>query len=292
MRLRPSAVDDHDAVLRVLAERDLVDFGVPDFTASLLFDQWRSRGFSAEADAVVADDGDGVIGYAAVFPPGDLAFVHPAREGEGVGASLLRWAETRARYRGMFRQRVASRNASGRALLESAGYRRVRSVCFLGWDGKPALPVHPLPRGVELEAIDLDRSAAELHDLDLLAFSENADYRAETLEEFCDEHLSNPDVHRPSSRIARRGGQPLGFILCRQSGARGYVDLLAVTPAARRVGLGRALLCHALGALAADGARDVGLDVASDNPRALGLYRSLGMQDRHEVVVYEKAVGT
>ena len=290
MRLRPSAVEDHDAVLRLLAERDVVDFGEPDFTASLLLDQWRSRAFSAPDHAVVVEDGrEGVIGYAAVFPPGDLVFVHPAREGEGVGTLLLHWAERRARYRGTFRQRVAGQNGSAREFLESAGYRCARSVCFLGWDGQPPLPPHPLPPGIVLEAIDPDRDAAELHELDLLAFSENVDYRAETLAEFCDEHLSSPDLHRPSSRIARRDGRPQGFVLCRSSATRGYVDLLAVAPAARRVGLGRALICHALSTLAADGAPAVYLDVASDNARALRLYRNVGMQSRQEVVVYEKA---
>ncbi len=95
-------------------------------------------------------------------------------------------------------------------------------------------------------------------------------------------------MHRPSSRIAQRDGQPVGFVLCRRSESRGYVDLLAVAPFARRAGVGRALLCHALSTLADEGTRDVWLDVASDNPRALALYRGVGMHDRHEVVVYEK----
>jgi ribosomal protein S18 acetylase RimI-like enzyme len=49
-------------------------------------------------------------------------------------------------------------------------------------------------------------------------------------------------------------------------------------------------LAHALHTLRADGAQEVRLDVASDNPRALALYRGAGMTERHEVQVFEKPV--
>lgn len=289
MRLRPSTDDDREAVLRLLAERDQADFGEPDFTASLLLGQWRSREFRPSEDAVVAQDTSEVVGYAAVFPYGALALVHPAREGEGIGTALLHWTEERARPRGTFRQRLASRNRSAVAFLESVGYRRARSVHYLGWDGQPELPLQPLPDDIALYAIDVVHDAATIHALDALAFSQNADYRAESLEAFCDEHLSDPNLHLASSRIAREAGQPAGFVVCRLTAGQGYIDLLAVAPDARRRGLGRALLCHALSTLAAEGADEIRLDVASDNSGALELYRSVGMRDRHEVVVYEKA---
>jgi mycothiol synthase len=291
MTLRASAIDDQGSVLRLLADRDLADFGRPDFTAPLIMAQWRSQNFVPAQDAVVVEDGSDILGYAAVFAPGDLVFVHPEREGEGIGTQLLSWAEERARPRGTFRQRVAASNHSGRSFLESARYQRVRSVCYLAWSGEPELPTHSPPDGIALEPIDFDRDSRELHELDMLAFSQNPDHQEEPFEAFRSDHLSDPDVHQTSSRVARQHGRAVGFVLCRRSENLGYVDLLAVDPASRRTGLGRTLLHHALRTLASDGAPEVCLDVSSDNHRALNLYRSVGMSDRHEVVVFEKAAG-
>lgn len=290
MRVRPSTSQDQDAILRVLAARDQEDFGEPGFTAPVLINQWRLRDFDPSRDAVVAEDDSDILGYAAVFDVGDLAFVRPDREGEGAGTALLQWAEERARPRGTFRQRLAGTNRIGRAFLDAAGYRCVRSVHCLGWDGQPALAPRPLPEGITLAPLDADRDARELHQIDALAFSANRDYHEESFEAFVDEHLSTSDLHGPSSVIARQAGRGVGFVVCRRSGDEGYVDLLAVVPDVRRRGVGRALLVHALSTLAGAGATESRLDVASDNPRALRLYRSVGMAERHEVVVYEKEV--
>lgn len=267
-----------------------MDFGEPGFTAGLLLDQWRSRSFSPASDAAVVENGDAMLGYAAVFQPGDLAFVHPAREGEGIGTRLLRWAEDRARPRGIFRQRVAAANGSGQAFLEASGYRRVRNVLCLAWSAHAPTPAEPLPEGINLEPVASEQDARDLHRADRLAFAQNPDYEPELFEAFFDEHLSHPDLHPASTRIARHGDQPAGFVVCRKSGPMGYIDLLAVAPAHRRRHLGRFLLAHALHTLRADGAQEVRLDVASDNPRALALYRGAGMTERHEVQVFEKPV--
>ena len=54
---------------------------------------------------------------------------------------------------------------------------------------------------------------------------------------------------------------------------------IGVTPAARRGGLGRALLARAARELSATGADTIFLDVAADNLPAIALYRALGFSD-------------
>jgi [ribosomal protein S18]-alanine N-acetyltransferase len=66
---------------------------------------------------------------------------------------------------------------------------------------------------------------------------------------------------------------PLGFILCRALAGEAEILTLAVVPAARRRGLGRALVEAAAGAAALAGAEALFLEVAEDNPAALDLYR-------------------
>lgn len=63
-----------------------------------------------------------------------------------------------------------------------------------------------------------------------------------------------------------------GFILWRSAGGEAEILTLAVDPAHRRAGLGRALTLAAIGAAANEGAKVMFLEVAADNPAAIALY--------------------
>lgn len=67
-----------------------------------------------------------------------------------------------------------------------------------------------------------------------------------------------------------------GFILMREVAGEAEVLTLAVAPAARRQGLGRALLAAALVECARRGVQSVFLEVAADNLAALDLYKAAG----------------
>ena len=70
-----------------------------------------------------------------------------------------------------------------------------------------------------------------------------------------------------------------GFILARAIAGEAEVLTLAVHQAARRSGLGRALVEAAAGVASAAGAAAVFLEVAVDNPAAIGLYRAAGFEE-------------
>jgi ribosomal-protein-alanine N-acetyltransferase len=67
-----------------------------------------------------------------------------------------------------------------------------------------------------------------------------------------------------------------GFILWRTAGGEAEILTLAVDPAHRRAGLGRALTLAALKAAAEGGSKVMFLEVAADNPAAIGLYEKVG----------------
>jgi len=73
------------------------------------------------------------------------------------------------------------------------------------------------------------------------------------------------------------GGALAGFILCRLIAGEAEVLTLAVRPAARRRGIGRALLEAAL-VLAQPTAETMFLEVAADNPAAVALYEGAGFE--------------
>jgi [ribosomal protein S18]-alanine N-acetyltransferase len=105
-----------------------------------------------------------------------------------------------------------------------------------------------------------------------------------------DVHAAAFDAPWPADDILRfaegRGGFALaieddgalaGFILCRLIAGEAEVMTLAVRPAARRRGIGRALLEAAMG-LCAPRATAMFLEVAADNPGAVALYAGAGFE--------------
>lgn len=94
------------------------------------------------------------------------------------------------------------------------------------------------------------------------------------------------------SRVAWVRGRAAGAVIarwCQPSGhARvGYVGSTGVRPQFAGRGLGRALVAAALDALADAGCAVVTLEVAPENARALGLYRSLGFTEVRELLSWE-----
>jgi ribosomal protein S18 acetylase RimI-like enzyme len=83
--------------------------------------------------------------------------------------------------------------------------------------------------------------------------------------------------------VARAGEALAGSVMAGFDGHRGWVYYLAVAPAHRRAGLGRALMAAAEAWLEARGAPKVQLMVREDNDAAIGFYQALGLE-RQKVV--------
>jgi ribosomal protein S18 acetylase RimI-like enzyme len=77
---------------------------------------------------------------------------------------------------------------------------------------------------------------------------------------------------RAHLRVVPARGAIDGYGCFGRSGPAGYVQRLAVTPAAEGDGLGRSLLCDGLRWLHAHGAQRVYVNTQDDNARALDLY--------------------
>lgn len=71
-------------------------------------------------------------------------------------------------------------------------------------------------------------------------------------------------------------GPPLGMVLARAVAGEAEILTVAVTPPARRRGVGRALVEAAAGLARQAGAQDLFLEVAVDNAAAIALYEGLG----------------
>jgi ribosomal protein S18 acetylase RimI-like enzyme len=286
-------LEDATAVLAVLVARDVADLGVPDFTLEDLRHEWQAVDLDLSADArVVVEDGE-IVGYAIVRRRGVMAAVAPDREGRGIGTRLLRWAEQRERERRSPRHRQwAVPGSSSQRLLNAAGYQPVRGYWRMSRRLDGSVQAIGAPSGVNLRPLELDCDAATICALHAASFAANADFHPTTVEQFCDEHLYVHDLDVELSCAAEHELEMVGFLLARRWRAEGvgFVDLLAVVPNQRRRGIATAMLSRAFVGFADAGLAEAQLGVASDNPRALGLYERVGMKARFRIETHERPV--
>jgi ribosomal-protein-alanine N-acetyltransferase len=91
--------------------------------------------------------------------------------------------------------------------------------------------------------------------------------------------LASPDVLCLVGSVSDdSGGIMGGMLIARKAADEAELLTLAVAPACRGSGLGRALLEHAVSALREAGAKTLFLEVDEGNEAALALYRKLGAQ--------------
>lgn len=91
------------------------------------------------------------------------------------------------------------------------------------------------------------------------------------------------------SFIARDAGRLVGVVLAGTDGRRGYLQHLAVAPAYRRQGLGRALAQRVIAALGAAGIAKCHLFVRVDNQDARAFWLRLGWTLRDDVTLMSLA---
>ena len=79
--------------------------------------------------------------------------------------------------------------------------------------------------------------------------------------------------------FAELEGERIGQIGFVEDGSLLYLRAFGIVPARRRRGYGRRLLATTLHQMLAEGRRRFALDVATDNKKALALYRSCGFRE-------------
>jgi mycothiol synthase len=285
------------------------DGGLPD-AASVAF---ARRMFLSGPGAAWRDDGDALIAAAALGPERDgritaAGAVDPAFRGQGIGRRLLDWTVAAAAGRPLligteslskpaerlyaryglhqvFAELVMRADLPGPVTgglaqdrLPQDGRRQDgRRQDGRRQDGRPqdGRPQGgPLPAGLELRTwpgAEADFFAA--YDA---SFRDRPGFPGWTMQEWLDWTADDEDF-RPDLCLlaADQSGAPAGFVTV----GGNWIVQAGVVPAWRRRGLGAALMQAAMTGIAAAGFGSCWLTVATNNPGAISLYRTLGFAE-------------
>jgi mycothiol synthase len=139
-----------------------------------------------------------------------------------------------------------------------------------------AVPEPVWPAGVTVRTLDgSDAMLADWNDAYNQSFAEHYRYIPSPLEHVR-ELAAAPGFHPDGIVLAYRDAQVVGFCRTEQHGTRGEISTLGTSPAARGIGLGRALLRWGVRWLEANSPGAITLLVDGQNDGALSLYKSEG----------------
>jgi mycothiol synthase len=298
IELRPPRADEAEAVTQLIAACDIAEYGAPDIELDDVLVEWRRPGFDLEQDAVVAVEDGRIAGYSAVTRSGHVdVYVDPEQLGRGIGSRLLAWSEERAAERLtpgqslLLGQPVASVNSAARSLLESAGYKPVRTYWRMvaALEGPPPSPTWP--EGVRVRTFDRERDDRAVHTLIQESFGDNERHVPESFEEW-EAGMIDREAFEPGLWfVAESEGKVVGAVLCPAYEEDGWIRQLAVSRDWRRRGLGTALLYQAMAEFHRRGRKELGLVVDSWNRTgAREMYERAGMRVNREHLRYEKEI--
>jgi ribosomal protein S18 acetylase RimI-like enzyme len=264
--LRPATPGDRAALLALVLAEDAAYSG-----AAAVSTEEAGAFLDGFAPGVVFDADGRPRGYAAVSEGGGtLVLVDPADDPGPALDELVAWL----REQGADEVHAYAADARRIAWLEARGYRHRRSAFDLERGGDPPPASALWPPGVAVERHRPGPEDAAVHALIYLdaAWTEVPGHTARSLDAW---RASVTSADR--GWVARRDGRPVGWVVGRVFGdGRGWIDQLAVARSERGIGLGRALLLHALDDLRAHGATMFALGVQGANEAAVGLYRAAG----------------
>ena len=254
--------------------------------------QGRPEDVALHIDEFMAYEGDRLVGYLGVncfggpgTPPEAMGMVHPDYRKQGIFRALHSLAVSEWRRRGVKTALLLSdgRSSSGKEFVKTTGaiYHHAEyemylrdEAAFAGW-----------PEGgvVFRKATNLD--AGEVA-------RQNAIYFGEELGsgEGEESEMLLPEVEEQRGMtvyLAESDGVVVGKVHLQLIGGLGGIFGLGVLPEHRGKGLGRAILLEGVRRLRAAGAKEVMLQVATENKNALHLYESCGFKTTSTMEYFE-----
>ena len=269
-------------------------------------------GYEPAEDILLAEIDGRIVGHGQVkqvVRDDDVTFelhgdVHPDFRRRGIGRTILRAGERRARQRALEaglagRVRLASwgpDSSSGHgALMRAEGYEAVRFFIEMIKRDLTTPPPRPLPPGLEMRPATQDNLRA-IFDAENEAFRDHWGHMEWTDARFR-ETASFPGLDLSLWRVAWAGDEVAGvvatYIFEDENTAlgisRGWTERISVRRPWRGKGVATALILSACEGLREHGIAEAALGVDIENPTgALGLYESLGFVKHSQATSWRK----
>ncbi len=304
LTVRAPRRDEIPQIFALIRASDIDVFGRPDYTMQELEHEWSRPEFDPTTDAWVVTLADGyLVGYAhatsamhhRIF---GMGVVHPEYSDQGIGSTLVRLIEERAREhiplappeaRVYVHLGIGGGHEPSIRLMTDHGYSMVRrfSRMQIVMDAPPPAPVWP--EGVTLRTLVPGQDERAVYEAMEAAFSDHWGHTTETFEHWMARHSTPESLPPDLVFLAMSGETVAGAAICIYLEDFGWVDTLGVRREWRKHGLGLALLHHAFGEFYRRGRNEVGLGVdAQSLTGATRLYERAGMHALVHYDVYEK----
>jgi mycothiol synthase len=310
-------MDDVKDVVELTNASLLAEQGTSGLTVEALAKEWGAQHFVPERDALVVFHPEGGLVGAAEFwnqepyvRPFVWARTHPDYEGQGIGTTIMTWAEERARrdmQRAPDEARVSLRAThlstvvAAAELLIDQGFECDRHFYRMQIDMDPASPppAPVWPEGIRVRQYVPGQDEHAVHEAIADAFSDHWGFSGLSFQTFKDHFLGQPG-HDPSLWFlaVTDGPEPeqiVGTTLCKMKAFEdpgvAWVDDVAVRRQWRRQGVALAGLLHAFNELHQRGRYSVALGVdAGSLTGATRLYEKAGMHVAMRYDAYGKVL--
>ena len=308
VRLRPLHMSDAEAVAQLIYDACVAEGDAAlSMSAEELRHEWQDPDFKPETDGFVVETTEGrLVGYDEVMNSYRHATfemngnAHPNFKGRGIGTTLLRAVEKRARelmslaepdVRVSIRTTITKQDLDSVTLHQNEGYDPIRYHwrMEIALDGPP--PEAKFPAGIELRPFIKGEHDAAVCQSQNEAFREHPGSQDWTLEEWRRARLDDPEFDASLWAVAwdTASNEVAGHSINRYRSGIGWIRNLGVRPSWRKRGLGQALLNYSFGEYYRRGTKTIGLGVNAHNPTgATRLYQKVGMYPASEHVTYEK----
>jgi mycothiol synthase len=302
--VRSPTADDIPAILALLHDFDLAEMGQADpWTPQSILSDWENLDPASDAWLILAPDGQ-LAGYATVTDDGAgrlLAdgYVHPTRQGQGIGSTILDLTEQRAAAlmetqpegaRVVLANGVMASSPAAQTLLERRGYTLTRVFFRMQIMLEESPPAPEWPEGISARTCggspeDIRRAYETVEE----GFKDHWGHIPRSFEDW-QKHMFAEPVDPSLWFLAQEGSQVVGVALCwARADGTGWISQVAVLRPWRKRGLALALLRAAFGAYYQRGIRKVGLGVdAQSLTGAQRLYERVGMHVAARFARYEK----
>jgi mycothiol synthase len=254
-----------------------------------------------DRDLVIIELDDRIVGYVRVewLDQNDgsrsydrICILEPGLHGQGIGAAMLRWAETRVREIASTHDTDRPRwigaehwdaDERARRLLVKHGYEPVRTFHDMVRPTLEAIPDAPVPEGFDVRPVGLSDLRA-VWEADAKAFQDHwggVDVSEDAFERFANGPCIDPSLFVVAFAGDEVAGAVLNMVDDEENALferrRGLLDSVFVRRPYRRRGLARALIVRSLRVLQDRGMTSAWLGVDADNDNAaLHLYESCG----------------